>query len=314
MSEDLMKIGHLSTFYHTSILLMARNDIGHRLDTEVQWKLFGTGPDIVDAFKRDEIDLAYLGLPPAVIGIDMGLNIKCIAGGHVDGSVLVGRSTNRGLPEEGRLRDIVEQFRGLRIGVPGKGSVHDVILSECLKRVGLMKDIEVVHFPWADRIIDAMHKGQVSAAVGTPALAVALMRFARGKILYPPSKLWPYNPSYGIVIKNSFLMEQGETVKRFLMLHEEAANILRNSPENAARIISDYVGIVDSDFVLDTLKISPRYCAKITGEYISSTMEFVKVLRNLGYISRDIPSDEIFDFSLIKKIHPGKDHYGKQRQ
>ncbi len=33
-----------------------------------EWKLFGTGPAIVDAFKKRELDMAYIGLPPAIIG------------------------------------------------------------------------------------------------------------------------------------------------------------------------------------------------------------------------------------------------------
>jgi NitT/TauT family transport system substrate-binding protein len=62
--------------------------------------------------------------------------------------------------------------------------------------------------------------------------------------------------------------------------------------------------------VLDTLRLSPRYCAQLTDAYIAASMEFVKVLRKLGYIRREISQDEIFDLSLIRKIHPGKDHYG----
>jgi hypothetical protein len=38
-------------------------------------------------------------------------------------------------------------------------------------------------------------------------------------------------------------------------------------------------------------------------------MEFVKVLKKLGYINRDISFDEIFDTALIRKIHASKDHY-----
>ncbi len=312
MAKELIRIGHLSTFYHTSILLMAKGSIENKLDTEVQWKLFGTGPAIVDAFKKEEIDLAYLGLPPAIIGIDRGIKIRCIAGGHIEGTVLIGKETSKGIPEEGRLRDILEQFRGHKIGIPGKGSIHDVILSECLKRFGLAKDVDLVNFPWADRIIDAMHKGHVSAAAGTPALAVALVRFCRGKILYPPSKLWPNNPSYGILVKSNVLNEQRINLERFLILHEEATVFLRKSPEEASKIISDYVGVVDKDFVLDALKISPKYCAQLTDEYVSSTMEFVKILKQLGYINREISSGEIFDASLIKKIHPAKAHYFKK--
>ena len=149
----------------------------------------------------------------------------------------------------------------------------------------------------------------MSAAVGTPALAAAVKRFADGKILYPPFKLWPNNPSYGILAEQTFLERAWALAERFLALHEDTTFFLRNHAAEASGIIADYVGVVDKELVLDAISISPRYCASVTDEYIASTMQFVKVLKGLGYINREIPSGEIFDTSLIKKIHPEKDHY-----
>ncbi len=300
-----LRIGHLSTFYHTSILRIAMDTMG----AGAEWTLFGTGPAIVDAFEKEEIDLAYIGLPPAIIGIDRGVNIKCIAGGHVEGTVISGRNQFKGYSRVSSLDEILKQLSGHKIGVPGKGAIHDVIISGCLESRKLDKEIEIVNFKWADQVLEAMHRGEISAAAGTPALAVALKNYADCKVLYPPSKLWPDNPSDGILVKNDILVNASETVERFLIFHEEATAFLRGRPSEAANIIADHVGVVDNNFVLDTLKISPRYCACLTNEYISSTMEFVKVLKKLGYINREISFDEIFDTALIRKIHTSKDHY-----
>ena len=305
-----LRIGHLSTFYHTAIILMAEDVLTKTLGMDAKWKLFGTGPAIVDAFKRKELDLAYIGLPPAVIGISKGVEIVCVAGGHMEGTVIAGRKEFAGFPAQEDLGPILGQFRGRKIGVPGKGSIHDVILSECLERYGLAKKITVINFPWADQVTEAVVRGEVSAAVGTPALAVAIRRFAQGKILYPPSRLWPNNPSYGIMVDKDFLEREKKTVERFLMMHEDATSLIRNRPRLAARIISDFVGFIDDEFVMETLKVSPKYCARITDGFVASTMEFVKVLKKLGYIEREITSDEIFDTSLINRIHPTQDHYG----
>ncbi len=301
-----LRIGHLSTFYHTSILMLA----GGAMGSDVEWRLFGTGLAIVNAFEKGEIDIAYVGLPPAIIGIDRGVDIKCVAGGHMEGTVISGGSRFRGFPEISDLEEVLKQFAGHKIGVPGKGSIHDVIISQLLRKFNLDEDILIVNYQWADRVLEAMHMEELSAAVGTPALAVAVMRYTDGKILYPPSMLWPNNPSCGILVHNDFLDKDRETVERFLILHEEATSFLRNNSSEAARLISDYVGVVDEAFVLDTLKVSPRYCACLTDAYISSTMEFVVTMKRLGYINRNISSGEIFDTSLIKKIHPAKDHYG----
>jgi NitT/TauT family transport system substrate-binding protein len=304
-----LRVGHLSTFYHTAVVLMAGKDVSGKLGAAVEWKLFATGPAIVEAFRRGDLDLAYIGLPPAVIGIDRGVGIVCVAGGHVEGTVISARQRYRGFPETPELREIIAQFTGKRIGVPGKGSIHDVILADCLDRFGLRDDVTVRNFAWADQVLEAVVKEEVDAAVGTPALAVAVQRYAGGKILYPPSMLWPSNPSYGILAGRAVLERERGIVSRFLVLHEEATAFLRERPAEAAALISSYVGFVDEEFVLDTLRVSPKYCAQLTGEYIASTMEFVAVLKRLGYIRRLLSSDEIFDPSLIRRAHPEKDHY-----
>ena len=291
--------------------MMAGEDVSGRLGATVEWKLYGTGPAIVEAFQRGDLDLAYIGLPPAIIGIDRGARIVCIAGGHMEGTVISGRRGYRRFPDTGVLRDIIAQFAGKRIGVPGKGSIHDVILADCLERFGLKGEVGVMNFAWADQVLEAVVKGEVEAAVGTPALAVAVGRYAGGHILYPPSMLWPSNPSYGILAGKEVLERQRETVLAFLFLHEEATAFLRERPAEASRLISSYVGFVDEEFVLDTLRVSPKYCAQLTDEYVASTMDFVRAMKRLGYIGRLPARHEIFDLSLIREAHPGRDHYGE---
>jgi NitT/TauT family transport system substrate-binding protein len=304
-----LRIGHLSTFYHTAIILMADEKLQKHLGVDVEWRLFGTGPSIVNAFEKGELDIAYVGLPPAIIGIDKGVEIKCVAGGHIEGTVISAKTRYRGFPELQNLGEILAQFRGGKIGVPGKGSIHDVILSDCLMRSDLREDVGVVNFPWADELTEAVARDEVSAAFGTPALAAAIQHYAGGRVLYPPSLLWPNNPSYGILAEQTFLHNSGEIVEQFLRQHEMATSILRHKQRDAARTISRFVGFVEEDLVLDALKISPKYCAKVTEGYISSTMAFVRVLKSMGYINREISVHEIFDTALIDKIHPEKDHY-----
>jgi NitT/TauT family transport system substrate-binding protein len=305
----VLRIGHLSTFYHTSILILAKGDAARVLDADVAWRMFGTGPEIIAAFGKRELDLAYVGLPPSIIGIDRGVKIRCVGGGHIEGTVFCGKNGFRGFPETDNLGDIMKQFRGLKVGVPGTGSIHDVILQDCIERFGLRDEVEVIHYSWADRITEAAARDELSAAIGTPALAVALRRYAKSKVLYPPSRLWPSNPSYGILADCSFLAERRKLAERFLAMHEEATSVLRNRPEEASGMISNYVGIIDKEFILDTIRLSPKYCAQITEGYIDSTMRFVKSMKQLGYIHNEVPASEIFDTSLIEEVHPGGSHY-----
>jgi NitT/TauT family transport system substrate-binding protein len=300
-----INIGHLSTVYHTSFILMG-TDWLEKAGIKANWKFFASGPDIVKAFANKEIDIGYIGLPPAIIGIDRGVPIICVAGGHVEGTVLVARKEYRTLDELKDLKSVLAQFEGKVIGSPPKGSIHDVIINNALHEAKL--NIRVKNFAWTDFVLEALVDNEIDAAVGTPSLAVAAARACGARTVIPPRALWQNNPSYGIVIRKE-LMQYPDVILRFLELHEKANNFIRAKPLEAARLVSKLVGIVDEDFVLEAYSISPKYCAALSSEFVESTMAFVPVLHRLKYISREISESEIFEHSFINKVHQEPPHY-----
>jgi NitT/TauT family transport system substrate-binding protein len=263
----------------------------------------GPGPEIMKAFGRGELDLAYVGLPPAIIGIDQGIKVICVAGGHEEGTVMAGKPNWTGYPETVDLGDVLKQFRGRRIGVPGKGSIHDVILRDCIEHYGLEREIEIKNYAWADMVTEAVVNDEVSAAFGTPALAVAIKRFAGGRC--SRLRLWPEGRATAFLAEKD-LRNRQELVKRFLVLLEEAEASLRGVGER--RAIADYVGIIDRG-------VRARNAAGL-----SDTAQLTKGCgihpavregaKRMGDIRREIPREEIFDTSLIDAVHPSKDHYG----
>jgi len=258
---------------------------------------------MMEEFMSGNIDVGYTGLPPVMIWIEKGLKIKCVGGGHVEGTVMVAPKSYNSYDELGSLEAVLKQFEGKIIGTPSKGCIHDVIIREMTK--GL--DIEIKNFTWADFIPDAIDEGEIAAGVGTPSLATVISRRFASNIIIPPHKLWPWNPSYGIVVKEELIDESPEFIMDFLKAHEDASNLIRKQPESAAEIVLNDVG-VSKDFVLKTYNISPKYCASIPDEYIESTLKFIPVLKNLGYMEGDLKQDDIFNLGFIKKIHTEPDH------
>jgi NitT/TauT family transport system substrate-binding protein len=306
----IVRIGHLSTFYHTSFILMGTRWLEEKLGLTVEWKMFGGGPAIVEALSKGEMDIGYIGLPPVMIGIDRGVPIVCVGGGHVEGTVMIGPPGSRTLDELGsNIEAVLEQFYGGIIGCPPSGSIHDVIIRHLLASHNLAGSIEVRNYSWADFIPDALADKEIVAAVGTPPLSVASGRAHGTKVVVPPSALWPWNPSYGIIVSRELLKKRAWLVEDFLKFHEDASNMIRDYPGRAARIVARMVKVVDEDFIRETYQISPRYCAALPREYIDSTMAFVPVLRELGYIERELEEADIFDTSLIEAFHDGKNHY-----
>ncbi|NOZ58069.1 MAG: ABC transporter substrate-binding protein [Euryarchaeota archaeon] len=294
-----IRIGHLSTVYHTALLMRGLRLLERR-GLRVSWRLFGGGPAIVEALSRGEVDLGYVGLPPAMAGIARGAPIRCVAGGHVEGTVLCIRAGGRG-------EEVFAALRGGRIGSPPRGSIHDIIIRHLLERRGVAA--EVVNYPWADFIPLAFEAGEVDAAVGTPALATLLVREHGAAIALPPAQLWPFNPSYGIVAREEML--HTEELRTFVEVHEEASNLIRSQPGKAARVAASVLGFVDAGFALRAMELSPRYCAALPPEYVESTMRFVPVMRRLGYLSRRLGERDVFFREIVEEVHPEGHHYGE---
>ena len=310
MKRDMIRIGHLSTGYHTALSAIALRALEHG-GLDPVWSLFGTGPPMIKALEAGQLDIAYVGLPPAVIGIARGARIKCVAGGHMDGTVFIARGKYKSADEAGGERAALEQFAGKTIGSPSKGSIHDVILRAFLARHGLTGLVEVKNYSWTDLVGQAMEDGKIEAAVGTPSLqaSLALVSGVDVKPVIPPDRLWPNNPSYGILATMDFMEKRPEALAEFIRIHESLTGFIKRRPIQAAEASSRLVGMAPPEFFIECYKVSPRYCAALPEEYIQSTMRFVETLKSLGYINRMVERDEIFDTALIHSLHPGASHY-----
>lgn len=304
-----VRIGYLSTAYHTSFILMGANWIEERTGTPAKWRLFPTGPEMIKAFTKGELDIGYIGLPPAMIGISKEIPIKCVGGGHMEGTVFTAKKNFQTLKERGSLKQALTQFKGKALGTPTKGSIHDVIIRNLLEKSKLQQDVMIKNFAWADQILEAMEDNEVDGGVGTPPLAVLASRLLGARVILPPHVMWPHNPSYGIVATTGMIRSSSDILKGFLRLHEDACNMIRTRPDEAAGIAAKTLGMVDKDFVLEVYAVSPKYCASLSKDYIDSALAFVPFLRKTGYISRSLSAEDVFHADFIERIHREKPHY-----
>jgi NitT/TauT family transport system substrate-binding protein len=310
IKKNELNIGHLSTAYHTNYILMETEDLRNDLKVDINWILFGTGPAMVKAFKEEKLDIGYMGLPPAIIGIDQGVPIKCVAGGHVEGTIMVAKRGYNTLKQlDNDINGVFSQFKGKAIGVPSKGSIHDVILNYYLEKYRLLNEITIKNYEQAEFIATDMKEGILEAGVGTPALAVFASTILESHLIVEAKDLWSFNPSYGIFVHERFIENDPDLVIKFLNHHKSASTLLRNSPLIAAEKISKTFEIIDKNYAEAVLKISPKYCISLSEGYTKATMEFVRALHQLEYITHKLKLKQIFDFKLVNKVHPESDHY-----
>jgi len=175
----------------------------------------------------------------------------------------------------------------------------------------LLDDVEVKHYKQAEFIATDIQKGILDGGVGTPALAVFASTIFDSQLIIPPEVLWKDNPSYGIFFHEDIIDKEPEVVFKFLNHNKVASLMLRESPTKAAEIISTTFDILTQNYVSAVLEISPKYCIALSEGYVKSTMEFVRTLKDLGYIKKELRISDIFDFNFIQEVHPESEHYSK---
>ena len=289
---------------------MGSKNLEKSFDNKINWILFGTGPAMIEAFNNGELDIGYMGLPPAIIGIDKGVPIKCVSGGHVEGTVMIGKMKYKSIEQlNNSLYEVLAQFKGKTIGVTSKGSIHEVILSHYLKEYNLVEEIDVKNYGQAEFIAFDMKKGILDGGVGTPALAVFASTILDSHLIIRPEYLWENNPSYGIFFHEKFIENYPDLILTFLTHHKNASFILRDSPSKSAEMITKTFEIINKKYANSVLKISPKYCIALSDGFVKATMEFVVALYDLAYIKRKLEISEIFNFEFIEQVHPEKEHY-----
>jgi NitT/TauT family transport system substrate-binding protein len=312
LKKKELNIGHLSTAYHTNFILMGDNKLEQDLGLKVNWSLFGTGPLMVDAFKDEELDVGYMGLPPAIIGIDNDVPIKCVAGGHVEGTIMIGKKKYKSISQlDSEISDVLSQFKGYAIGTPSVGSIHDAILNYYLEKHNLKNDIEVVNYKQAEFIALDMQKGKLEGGVGTPALAIFAKTILDSHLIIPAQYLLANNPSYGIFFHESIIKDYPEMVSIFLKHHKRASKLLRESQNEAAKTIAKTFSILKDNvpYVKAVLEISPRYCISFSEGYLKSTDGFINTMHSLGYIKERLSREKIYNFKFVSEVHPEAEHY-----
>ncbi|MHA1148598.1 MAG: ABC transporter substrate-binding protein [Promethearchaeota archaeon] len=306
----MLRIGHLSTGYHTNFILIHDKKFIQSFKQGIDWKLYGTGPEMIQAFKNGDLDGGYLGLPPGIIGIDQKVTIKCVASGHIEGTVMISSKKYKRLEkQENSLKKLLEQFKGKTIGVTSKGSIHDVILNHYINKINLQDEIKIHHYNQAEFIAIDLMKGGLDAGVGTPALSAFSNSLMKTQIIIPPDKLWPFNPSYGIFFREELIKTQPQDILKFLKGHKKACFLLRKNPKKASEIIASSFDIIPASYFYEIIRISPKYCITLSDDYIRSTILFIKELFKSGYILREYKRDEIFYDEFVHQIHPEKQHF-----
>lgn len=124
---------------------------------DIEWRVFGSGTEVIAAMASGDVQLSELGSSPLAIGASQGVDFKMFLVAH-------GLGTAESLiAKNGSGIEKLEDIKGKRIAVPVGSTAHYSLMG-ALAHTGMAEtDVTIVNLP-ADQIAAAWDSGQVDGA------------------------------------------------------------------------------------------------------------------------------------------------------
>jgi len=256
--------------------------------TQIETRVFDSGPQAIESLFANSIDLAYVGPGPAINGFlnSENNNVKILAGAASGGSSFI-------VHPESEI-NIASDFAGKKIAAPQIGNTQDVSLRHYLSENGLKTaekggSVIVYNIPNPD-IYTLFVKGDIDGAWVAEPWATILETELNGKRLFHEEELWP-NQEFAsvLLIGNANYVEKNPTlVANLLESHHETATWINQNPVETRIIFNDFLnshlGQPLSDNVVD-IALSNLV---ITNDPLpDSVHSFAEKADTLGYLGRN---------------------------
>lgn len=204
----------------------------------VEPRVFLNGPAAMEALLAEEVDIAYVGVSPAINAyIKSEGALKIVSGAASGGAVLVARRDS-GIT---KMEDLI----GKRIGTPQKGGTQDVAaryyITETLKQK-LSEEGGATRIVPTDspQIAQLFEQKQLDAAWLQEPWGARLVQEAGAALILDEREEWP-NRRYAttvIVARTEFLNRHPDLVGKVLAAHVQTAEAIEKDKAQAAGTIN----------------------------------------------------------------------------
>jgi NitT/TauT family transport system substrate-binding protein len=303
-AANKVRIGYHPAMCLAAIYVAKDKNLFEKAGIEAKIIEYQGGPPMIPAFRNNEIDIGFLGGPPAIAAMDKGIDVSIYGFAHMEGSAIIVRKDS---PYKK-----VEDLKGRLIAVPVFGSIQDVLTRITLKNHNLepIKDVKLMEageLGGVGQLPTLLKKGDVDAYVAWPPFNEIPLVKGFGRPLLKPEQMVPHNPCCVIAAHNEFVRKNPAVFEKIMKITRDASIFSLAYPDEAARSINNVVGY-DKDVATFSLQFAGNYCALPSSEAVNTTMNILKDMKALGYIKRDLSEDRVFNLNYAKAIHPEAPH------
>ncbi len=237
-----VKVGYFNNVTHAQALYMKAEgtlDKAFGNDVSITWTAFNAGPAEVEALFSGDIDIGYIGPVPAITAnVRSDGDVSILSGATLAGAELL-RAAGSGIEE-------VADLDGKTVAIPQIGNTQHLCLLKLLEDNGLSTTeeggtVNVVAVDNAD-VQNMMDQGNIDAAL-VPEPWGSTLEGSGAEIVLDYDEVYRGGdyPVAVVVVRNDFLKDNPELVKKFLKAHEETTAYISENSSEAAKVVNEEI-------------------------------------------------------------------------
>jgi NitT/TauT family transport system substrate-binding protein len=275
---------------------------------------FSSGPAMVQAMAASSLDIAYIGIGPALVARARNLPLRVIAACVVDQVLLIGVGMLAQLYDPadpaGSFRRFRERTgRAAKIATLPPGSVPDAVLRNFLTRIAHVApdDVELIGVG-EDAVQQELLAGAVDAAsIVEPIVTVVQQRSPGARVLVPAGELFPGHPGAVVVATEAAIATQTAAVQSLVGLHARAIDFIRAEPDRATAHVADFIGkgLLEPAVLRRALLRETPHFVGDPRRVVTGTLALQSFMVELGSLPRATPLDELFDDRFYDAVRKG---------
>jgi len=273
------------------------------------YESYVTGMALASALSRNEIEVAYICLVPAInVYANGGVPIKIVAGTHKYGYGLVVD------PDKIKTINDLEES-DIRLGCVREGGTVDVLLHRTIDSYNLDEDKILANVQRMNppTLVLALKTGQLDAAF-LPEQWATMAEELGFEMLLMSQDIWPEMQGSVLVVKQDLIDNQPEVVQKLVNVSQRATDWLNEHPEEAAEVVADQLQTTGGSVfpaeaagVASELEITPEVLLRSMGrmEYTTDldpqiVQDIIDYIAGLGYIKNSFNATDILDLRFLE--------------
>lgn len=278
------------------------------VDADINAQEFSDGTAIVQAYGSGDIDVALVGIVPALNVIDRGFGAKVTAANITEPNALMAHQDFIALWDDYESDEAFAEWEAqtgeaFNFGAFPQGSTPDVLLRFWLsEQVGVdpASVADITELGGANALFQAVINEEVDGgSVLEPVLTQVQQEDSPIDLFKPAGEIMPGQP--GAVVLMSDEVRESEFAPAFLEQHVRATEFIGENPDRTAEIVDSGIGIPQEqarlalDGPISNFVSDPR-------EIESGTETFASYINELGQIDSEPTADDIFDYSVYESL------------